>query len=143
MDIDKKIAEIGAHTPGPWIYTKGVMFKHYVSSENGDLELSLQELHWRNGREVPAEADARLIAAAPDLLNQLKECREELKTALDTANRSSKAVLKWNAEIEQRTKDAVWESINLAHAHKAHTMKRAAPLRMVEINQAIDSAEIK
>ena len=39
------------------------------------------------------------------LIDQLKEDREELKTALDTANRSSKAVLKWNAEIEQRTKD--------------------------------------
>ncbi len=45
--------------------------------------------------------------------------------------------------MEQHTKDAVWESINLAHAHKAHTMKRAAPLRMVEIKQAIDSAEVK
>ncbi len=42
-------------------------------------------------------------------------------------------------QIEQRTKEAIWASINLAHAHKAHTMKRAAPLRMVEIQQAIDS----
>ncbi len=40
-------------------------------------------------------------------MNQLKECREELRTALDTANRSSKAVLKWNAKIEQRTKEAI------------------------------------
>lgn len=61
------------HTPGPWIYTKGVGFKHYVASENGDLDFSLQELHWRDGREVPAEANARLIAAAPELLEACKE----------------------------------------------------------------------
>ena len=76
MDIDKKIAEIEENNYKP------INIECLPNREDGMID---KEKGW--------------------LIDQLKECREELKIALDTANRSSKAVLKWNAEIEQRTKD--------------------------------------
>ena len=69
------------------------------------------------------------------LSSQFKECREELKIALDTANRSSKAVLKWNAEIEQRTKDACKEACK----QKIEQQDTPDGLYLYEIEQAIDS----
>jgi hypothetical protein len=55
------------HTKGPWKYVAGTL-KHYVHSENGDFGISIQELHPEDGRLVPAAENARLISAAPDLL---------------------------------------------------------------------------
>ncbi len=84
---------------------------------------------------APSMVASNLQEKAKAVIDQLKECRE----GLDLMNKQCK---RWEVlynGMEQHTKDAVWESINLAHAHKAHTMKRAAPLRMVEIKQAIDS----
>ncbi len=53
----------------------------------------------------------RDLAPIRDELNRLQSeidrLREELKIALSIANRSSKAVLKWNDEIEQQTKEAL------------------------------------
>ena len=115
MDIDKKIAE----------------WEEVVTSESViELSLALNEcidqLKECRGKEVltgkvrnaawnghPLDgSDAQALEGAlSQVERELKERREELRTALDTANRSSKAVLKWNAEIEQRTKDAVRDSI--------------------------------
>ena len=66
--INRILAETEGHTPGPWGYKAGVT-KHYAfSTDPGeDFGVSLQEMHWQDGREVPAEANARLIAAAPDM----------------------------------------------------------------------------
>lgn len=59
-------ARANAATPGPWLYKAGIAIKHYVyiADEGEDLGLSLQSLHWRDGRVVPAEANARFIAAS-------------------------------------------------------------------------------
>jgi hypothetical protein len=59
------------HTPGPW--------------EIGAYESGQMAVDGANGEQVTgfiAPADARLIAAAPDLLEALKEARATLATAL-------------------------------------------------------------
>jgi hypothetical protein len=54
------------HTPGPWIYSginnEGKISSTMFSRENGELV----------GTITTAEANARLIAAAPDLLEALE-----------------------------------------------------------------------
>lgn len=75
---------MSAHTPGPWIrdgltvyalmtagWRRGVeMFKNRFSAlVQCDRECSKEE----------AEANARLIAAAPELLTELDECRKFLE----------------------------------------------------------------
>lgn len=57
-------ARHAATTPGQWIYTPGIGFKHYLHSENHDLEISLQEMHPLDGRDVPAGENLAFIAAA-------------------------------------------------------------------------------
>ena len=64
------------YTPGPWKYIPGIV-KHYVESENGDLRIGIQEMDLLDGHSVPAEANARLIAAAPDLLEAAKLALEK------------------------------------------------------------------
>jgi len=60
------------HTPGPWLIAKpkgnGVM--HKIWRTNGDER---NTGYARIARHVPFAADAQLIAAAPDLLEALKE----------------------------------------------------------------------
>ena len=78
----EQLAEIdacaNAATPGPWIYKAGVALKRYVHSADPgeDFGISLQSMHWQDGREVPAEANARFIASArsdvPALLRHLR-----------------------------------------------------------------------
>ncbi len=139
-DIDKRIAEIGEHTPGPWEIDRFAGQSPYLVATKHDVICIFR--HHARIRTKDMEANARLIALAPKLLNQLKACREELRTALDTANRSSKAVLKWNAEIEQRTKETVRDSIlencepkTEYGPHGLHTEWYTAD----DIEQAIDS----
>ncbi len=61
------------HTPGPWnVATYGDVLRLHV--KRGSLSLA-EILEWSAGPESRAqvEANARLIAAAPDLLDALKE----------------------------------------------------------------------
>lgn len=58
-----------AHTPGPW--------KLSTPQKDWNGDYTLFEIHWSDAGEciaefVHGEADARLIAAAPELLTQLE-----------------------------------------------------------------------
>ncbi|RQG53721.1 hypothetical protein IPC203_24835 [Pseudomonas aeruginosa] len=53
------------HTPGPWQWSNGRLL-HNVPGEYSDTILDIQDKVWR-----PTEEDARLIAAAPELLDAL------------------------------------------------------------------------
>ncbi|MCC0353265.1 hypothetical protein LJG15_24610 [Pseudomonas aeruginosa] len=53
------------HTPGPWQWSHGRLL-HNVPGEYSDTILDIQDKVWR-----PTEEDARLIVAAPDLLEAL------------------------------------------------------------------------
>lgn len=74
---------MNTHTPGPWVVVTelrntdeiicDMMNSGYVAITQG------QKLaNWRN--------DAKLIAAAPDLLKALKACSEELRFMIDKHN---------------------------------------------------------
>ena len=59
---------MSAHTPGPWVYDFDPDGnRHVVYSDDGKVT----ELRFKD-----AEANARLIAAAPDLLEVLQELKE-------------------------------------------------------------------
>jgi hypothetical protein len=71
-----------AHTPGPWEIRRSKMstdgaFDYAVSAEGAPV---LAEAFGRDakGGWPPAEANARLIAAAPDMLAALKSWLEEV-----------------------------------------------------------------
>jgi hypothetical protein len=61
------------HTPGPW-YTAGTFRKVYVVAKEGEREVIVanSEYACTSSNLDEAEANARLIAAAPDLLEVLE-----------------------------------------------------------------------
>jgi hypothetical protein len=75
------------HTPGPWVIDREVR-PEYVCSihhvpEDGEgrkyLFVRGKLGHWP-GDPIENMANARLIAAAPDMLEALKECAEYIET---------------------------------------------------------------
>lgn len=67
------------HTPGPWItddYNPSDQYRH-VMNGNGRCAPYIARLPLRSGDNPTheQEANARLIAAAPDLLAMLRKCR--------------------------------------------------------------------
>ena len=63
-----------SHTPGPW----ATMLGTGVYSEGG-REIVYWAHNTRSGDKAEQEANAHLIAAAPDLLKALKECRNAIQ----------------------------------------------------------------
>jgi hypothetical protein len=65
-----------SHTPGPWLIATSNSFRRIVSRDHGGVCEPITQndghpdLHFRNGG--PEGPDARLLAAAPDLLAALK-----------------------------------------------------------------------
>lgn len=64
------------HTPGPWLYIRLDEWSHSVATQHGELPDGSPNL-WtvatvNKNREPEHEANARLIAAAPDLLGALQ-----------------------------------------------------------------------
>ncbi|HCF1479548.1 UNVERIFIED_CONTAM: hypothetical protein P3C79_02855 [Pseudomonas aeruginosa] len=57
-----------SYTPGPWQWSNGRLL-HNVPGEYSDTILDIQDKVWR-----PTEEDARLISAAPELLEALEAC---------------------------------------------------------------------
>lgn len=68
---------MSGHTPGPWC-RKG--FKIWEQARFGQMRAGIvaeASLSWRDS--ATCNANARLIAAAPDLLEMLQSCRRVLK----------------------------------------------------------------
>ncbi len=68
---------MSAHTPGPWYpaYAIGVGGTTPISDERNNQIASVDVLAWDD--RYSSTANARLIAAAPDLLEALREIAEE------------------------------------------------------------------
>lgn len=68
------------HTPGPWI---NIPMQDTVWAEDGNLQVAkISELPWINGKSnwVQEGANARLIAAAPELLEALKDLAKDFES---------------------------------------------------------------
>jgi hypothetical protein len=63
------------HTPGPWAIFKVRLSGMFLIGKAADVDLANSDGH----AMADNEADARLIAAAPDLLAALEVCAEELR----------------------------------------------------------------
>lgn len=76
-------AKVAAHTPGPWQYVKGGAFNRErwgaIVHEDEDGGEHIAEICAADG--VTDEADAALIAAAPDLLAALESAAKLVQTA--------------------------------------------------------------
>lgn len=79
IDLDAARKLCAKATPGPWIHTPGVAIKEYVASDNGDFYISMQQVHWDDGRATNAENNAPFIAAARTLLPQALDEIERLR----------------------------------------------------------------
>ena len=60
-----------SHTPGPWHWTDHISPHLSVYASDGNSAVKITEPFYKDGAGV-AEANARLIAAAPDLLEVAK-----------------------------------------------------------------------
>ena len=96
------------HTPGPW-YIKTVMYDNYPSHAVWAPFYTSTAVHWRKPRagETIAErnqqnADARLISAAPELLNALEELVYLADKGMPIAD-DSEAINKARAAIAKAT----------------------------------------
>jgi hypothetical protein len=86
------------HTPGPWIITEG---DEWTDSIHTDTEQSgIWSLAFVNTRRHEFKENRRLIAAAPDLLEALKEALEEFLFDCYDDHPSAK---KWRAAIAKAT----------------------------------------
>lgn len=83
----------GKHTPGPWQYKDGSIVAGTGDGEHESVALILGLVRL----EGEWEANARLIAAAPDLLQALEFCetviRGDLTTQREGALRISRAAI--------------------------------------------------
>lgn len=59
------------HTPGPWTDSLGMAGRPVVSAVNQSLDIAVMSLRGKTEEEV--YSNARLIAAAPELLEALEE----------------------------------------------------------------------
>lgn len=85
---------MSAHTPGPWELRQSSRDYWFIDHKQGGEGYTLTKLE-----DWTSEADARLIAAAPDLLDALRDLvavteqtydnRHELAAALDAIERAT------------------------------------------------------
>jgi hypothetical protein len=73
---------VSGHTPGPWcVAGTDPNLQPVVSTVKGDLELVTCWHHCIGSMEAQAHANARLIAAAPDLLEALRKLTDNAVAA--------------------------------------------------------------
>lgn len=82
-------AVLAAHTPGPWLWQRGEDGLYVVWTRQPHTgELATVNPSDINGR-YPAKANARLISAAPDLLEMLRLCASQFR-AYERMHRAKK-----------------------------------------------------
>jgi len=69
------------HTKGPWHVKNG-----FIDAENGSHVAEVHATAKKSEFEATLGANARLIAAAPELLEALRECVEYIYDGLDGPN---------------------------------------------------------
>lgn len=88
------------HTPGPWIVShagtgrdgKFVIDEYFVTVDGADMAIAADIIDPITGKL--SEANARLIAAAPDLLAALQELADDISERHDLTSRSTNPGIK-------------------------------------------------
>jgi hypothetical protein len=86
------------YTPGPWAWAEGYQGLYGSGPNNTVLEYYSYEGLWLDDSAGNQEANARLIAAAPDLLEALKLAESRLTDFAEYLSKSGKVY--WLGELE-------------------------------------------
>lgn len=62
------------HTPGPWNYKMDITENGFDVSSEKEIIASRYPAGWSEYDKIEMEANARLIAAAPEMLKELRKC---------------------------------------------------------------------
>jgi len=105
---------MSAHTPGPWHIRKGEWKIQILSEIHAPTDLVAEvSVYTQEGVGVTQEANARLIAAAPDLLKAVKLMQ--------------KACDEWAAEFTQKRRGMDWGVVNTAYYAAEKAIFKAEP----------------
>lgn len=95
------------HTPGPWasdgLEVWGTHAMRINLTSGGTPRIAVCDAHTDAEREFPAEANARLIAAAPELLEVLKT----IVRAADGRTIPGNLILDENSPLMEAARDAI------------------------------------
>ena len=99
------------HTPGPWTVIDAITTKerYHIATDNAAPYASMiAHLHGTDPKHGDKEANARLIAAAPALLEALRKTLDALEIAHEYASKTAPALscVKW-AETEDAARAAL------------------------------------
>ena len=85
------MSQVQQHTPGPWRTTRS-RNNHIVTTDDGSTARTIARvvLNDEVGGEMPVSANARLIAAAPELLEACKAAEAALVSLLEMVGRDAK-----------------------------------------------------
>jgi hypothetical protein len=92
------------HTPGPWILAGESGTYAPVAAPHGTLA-AVRYLGSSPERVREEQANARLIAAAPDMLAALQEVRDAILDILNGGDLRSLSVVALDAVIDKATKE--------------------------------------
>ena len=82
------LSQFDGHTPGPWKYTEKVGHPHrFVIGTNEPIGSPGDKFVVAYVVGMDSDANGRLIAAAPELLAEVKRLREQLAWAQQPVNR--------------------------------------------------------
>lgn len=60
------------HTPGPWVFAYGSVYREDTLHDESSIRIALMDRNEPHTMPTERDANARLIAAAPELLEALK-----------------------------------------------------------------------
>ncbi len=81
------------HTPGPWVVEKSATVFEIFSGDATTLVATSRRSLLSSKMDESAEANARLIAAAPELLEALKACADVLSVFVQDGTSAQDSVV--------------------------------------------------
>lgn len=71
------------HTPGPWIFAYGSVYREDTLHDESSIRIALMDRNEPHTMPVERDCNARLIAAAPDLLAACQAALKEMQSFRD------------------------------------------------------------